>query len=241
MQEIEKNLWDMADKLRSNVSPSEYKHIVLGLLFLKYVSDRFDDLYNALEDFEKEDRDAYTAENIFYIPEEARWVNIQNNAKSPDIGVTIDNAMRAIETENKNLKGTLEKNYARPDLPLNALGGVIDLVSNTVLYSDDDKDILGRVYEYFLGQFASKEGKAGGEFYTPACVVKTLVNMLEPYSGRVYDPCCGSGGMFVQSGHFIEEHAGNLNDISVYGQESNPTTDQYCSTAVGSRFVWEVC
>ncbi len=224
MQNIEKKLWEMADKLRSNIDAGEYKHVVLGLLFLKYTSDRFEDLYNRLDDFEKEDRDAYIAENVFYVPTEARWTTIQKNAKNPKVGVLIDDALRAIEKENKTLRGVLDKRYARPDLPLNALGGIIDLVSNTVLYSENDKDILGRVYEYFLGQFASKEGKGGGEFYTPSCVVKTLVNMLEPYAGRVYDPCCGSGGMFVQSGHFIEEHSGSLNDISVYGQESNPTT-----------------
>ena len=234
-QKIEQKLWEMADKLRNNIDPSEYKHVILGLLFLKYVSDRFLDLYNTLDEDEREEKDYYTAENLFFVPEQARWNVIQQNAKNAKIGVIIDEALRLIEDENPSLKGVLDKRYAKPDLSLTALGGIVDLVSNTTLYSEQDKDILGRVYEYFLGQFASKEGKGGGEFYTPACVVKTLVHMLEPFAGRVYDPCCGSGGMFVQSGHFIEEHAGRLDDISVYGQESNPTTWRLCKMNLAIR------
>ena len=234
---IEERLWKMADKLRSNMEASEYKHILLGLLFLKYISDRFESLRIEIiaHDGNPEDRDEYIAENVFFVPEEARWKNIQNKAKDPQIGKTIDDALRDIEKENDSLKGVLDKRYARAELSPQILGGVIDLVSNTTLYSKSDTDILGRVYEYFLGKFALTEGKGGGEFYTPACIVKTLVNMLEPYEGRVYDPCCGSGGMFVQSSKFITEHAQSIDNISVYGQESNPTTWRLCKINLAIR------
>ncbi len=234
---IEEKLWAMADKLRNNMESSEYKHVVLGLLFLKYISDRFAVRYEELvsEGEDTEDKDQYIAENVFYVPVEARWQLIQTSAKTPQIGRTIDDALRLIEKENPSLKNVLDKRYAKEDLSSNVLGGLIDIISDTTLYTKSDTDILGRVYEYFLGKFASKEGKLGGEFYTPACIVKVLVNMLEPYAGRVYDPCCGSGGMFVQSGKFVEEHAGRLDDISVYGQESNPTTWRLCKMNLAIR------
>ncbi|MGL4393629.1 MAG: type I restriction-modification system subunit M [Brevinema sp.] len=234
--DIEKKLWEMADKLRSNMDPGEYKHIILGLFFLKYISDKFEVYYNKADDSERADIRLYCeAENVFYVPEDARWEFIRQNAKTPDIGLKIDEVLRKIETENNALKGVLDKRYAKPDLNSYTLGEIVDLVSNTTLYTEEDKDILGRVYEYFLGKFASQEGKGGGEFYTPACVVKTLVQMIEPFHGRVYDPCCGSGGMFVQSGHFIEEHSGRIDDISVYGQESNPTTWRLCQINLAIR------
>jgi len=234
---IEEKLWKMADALRNNMESSEYKHIVLGLLFLKYISDRFSvryaELLSGCED--TEDRDQYIVENVFYVPIQARWDKIQAEAKTPQIGKTIDDALRLIEKENVSLRNVLDKRYAKSDLSSNILGGLIDLVSDTTLYSKSDTDILGRVYEYFLGRFASKEGKLGGEFYTPACVVKTLVNILEPYEGRVYDPCCGSGGMFVQSGKFVLEHAQSIDNISVYGEESNPTTWRLCKMNLAIR------
>ena len=234
---IEEKLWAMADNLRNNIESSEYKHVVLGLLFLKYISDRFSVRYEELlsEGEDTEDKDQYIAENVFYVPIEARWQLIQSNAKTPQIGRTIDDALRLIEKENPSLKNVLDKRYAKEDLSSNVLGGLIDIISDTTLYTKSDTDILGRVYEYFLGKFASKEGKLGGEFYTPACIVKILVNMLEPYKGRVYDPCCGSGGMFVQSGKFVEEHTGRIDDISVYGQESNPTTWRLCKMNLAIR------
>lgn len=226
---FEDKLWQAADKLRGSMDAAEYKHVVLGLIFLKYVSDSFSEKYEELikegEGFE-EDKDEYTAENIFWIPLEARWSEIVAYATSPDIGKKIDTAMELIEKENPSLKGVLTKNYSRPELDKTRLGELVTLFTNIDIGSDiaREKDVLGRVYEYFLGKFASAEGKLGGEFYTPSCVVRTLVEILEPYSGRVYDPCCGSGGMFCQSARFIQEHQGNINDISVYGQESNPTT-----------------
>ncbi|HLR42353.1 MAG TPA: class I SAM-dependent DNA methyltransferase [Pseudogracilibacillus sp.] len=225
---FEEKLWAMADKLRGSMDASEYKHVVLGLLFLKYVSDSFEELYDQLKEEEwadPEDKDEYLAENIFWVPKEARWSHIKENAKKPEIGQIIDEAMIAIEKENESLRGVLPKNFARPDLDKTRLGETIDMFSFRVGDKESrSKDVLGRVYEYFLGKFASAEGKGGGEFYTPMSVVKLLVEMLEPYKGRIYDPCCGSGGMFVQSEKFVEEHQGKLGDIAVYGQESNPTT-----------------
>ncbi len=228
---FEEQLWKAADILRGSMDAAEYKHVVLGLLFLKYISDRFEQKYNQLleegEGFE-EDRDEYEAENIFWVPKEARWENIKNSAKDPKIGQIIDDAMLLIEKENPSLKGVLDKRYARPELDKRRLGELIDVISNIKLYQDGQKDILGRVYEYFLNKFAEKEGKGGGEFYTPKSVVKTLVEMIEPYKGRIYDPCCGSGGMFIQSERFLEEHQGKIEDISIYGQELNPTTWKLC-------------
>ena len=225
---FEKQIWDEADELRGSMDAAEYKHVILGLIFLKYLSDKFEQRYNELVDegsgFE-EDRDEYTAEGVFFVPPEARWSEISKKAHTAENGKTIDNAMRLIENENNSLKGILPKSFSRPELDKTKLGAVIDLFTN-VQMSDhgDKKDILGRTYEYCLSMFAETEGKKAGEFYTPACVVKTLVAVLQPYNGRVYDPCCGSGGMFVQSKNFIENHSGNIKDISVYGQEYNPTT-----------------
>lgn len=225
---FEEKLWLMADKLRGSMDASEYKNVVLGLLFLKYVSDSFEEKFEELiqdEWADPEDKDEYLAENIFWVPKEARWTFIKENAKKPEIGQIIDSAMIATEKENESLRGVLPKDYARPALDKTRLGETIDLFSFKVGDKDSrSKDVLGRVYEYFLSKFASAEGKGGGEFYTPTSIVKLLVQMLEPYKGRVYDPCCGSGGMFVQSEKFVEEHQGRLGDIAVYGQESNPTT-----------------
>ena len=225
---FEKQIWEAADVLRGNMDAAEYKHVVLGLIFLKYISDKFEEKYNELikegEGFE-EDRDAYTAENIFYVPQKARWNEIAKNSHSEEVGVIIDDAMREIEKKNKALKGILPKNFARPELNKQALGEVVDLFTNIEMAGHGDKkDILGRTYEYCLSKFAENEGKKAGEFYTPASVVKTLVEILKPYNGRVYDPCCGSGGMFVQSKNFLENHSGNINNISIFGQDSNPTT-----------------
>lgn len=235
---FEKDLWAAADKLRGSMDASEYKHVVLGLIFLKYISDKFEDRYNKLlsegEGFE-EDKDEYTMEGIFFVPPEARWSNIKNNATTPEIGKLVDDAMTAIETQNKQLKGVLPKNYARPELDKRRLGEVINLFSNLKLHGKEEQDTLGRVYEYCLSMFAEAEGKRGGEFYTPACVVRTIVEILRPYEGRVYDPACGSGGMFVQSAKFIEAHQGNIQNISVYGQESNPTTWKMCMMNLAIR------
>lgn len=226
---FEAELFKTADKLRGNMEPSDYKHVALGLIFLKYISDAFEAKYKALlaEDVQAaEDKDEYIAENVFWVPKEARWSHLQANAKQPTIGTLIDDAMRAIEKDNESLKGVLPKDYARPALNKVMLGELIDLISGIALNEEGgrSKDILGRVYEYFLGQFAGAEGKRGGEFYTPRSVVRVLVEMLEPYSGRIYDPCCGSGGMFVQSEKFVQEHGGRIGDIAIYGQESNYTT-----------------
>ena len=225
---FEEKIWNAACVLRGNIDASEYKSVVLGLIFLKYISDCFEKKYNELVEegagFE-EDRDEYISENIFFVPENARWNVISAAAHKEIIGVVIDEAMKSIEKENKKLKGILPKNFARPELDKRRLGDVVDLFSNVKMVdSGSEKDILGRTYEYCLAKFAEQEGKLAGEFYTPACVVKTLVEVLQPFNGRVYDPCCGSGGMFVQSAKFIENHGGNINKISVYGQDSNPTT-----------------
>jgi type I restriction enzyme M protein len=226
---FEADLFKTADKLRGNMEPSDYKHVALGLIFLKYISDAFEAKHKALlaEDAQAaEDKDEYLADNVFWVPKEARWSHLQANAKQSAIGTLIDDAMRAIEKDNESLKGVLPKDYARPALNKVMLGELIDLISGIALNEGNDKskDVLGRVYEYFLGQFAGAEGKRGGEFYTPRSVVRVLVEMLEPYSGRVYDPCCGSGGMFVQSEKFVHEHGGRIGDIAIYGQESNYTT-----------------
>lgn len=226
---FEEQLWQAADKLRSNMDAAEYKHVVLGLIFLKYVSDSFTEKYNALkaEGYgDEEDRDEYLADNIFWVPKEARWETIKAHATNPDIGEVIDAAMETIEKENDSLKGVLTKNYARQELDKTRLGELVTLFTNIDVGSSaaQEKDVLGRVYEYFLGKFASAEGKLGGEFYTPSCVVRTLVEMIEPFDGQIYDPCCGSGGMFCQSARFVKEHQGNIRDISIFGQESNPTT-----------------
>ena len=225
---FEKQIWDAACVLRGNIDASEYKSVVLGLIFLKYISDRFEEKYQELkeegEGFE-EDVDEYTSEGIFFVPVNARWAVIASKAHTPEIGTVIDDAMRAIEKENKRLKDILPKNFARPELDKRRLGDVVDLFTNIrMIEHGTDKDILGRTYEYCLSKFAEQEGKLAGEFYTPSCVVRTLVEVLQPYHGRVYDPACGSGGMFVQSAKFIERHSGNINDLSVYGQDSNPTT-----------------
>ncbi|MGA8944190.1 MAG: class I SAM-dependent DNA methyltransferase [Thermoactinomyces sp.] len=225
---FESQLWQMADKLRNNMDAAEYKHVVLGLIFLKYISDAFEEKYKELQEDEwadPEDRDEYLAENIFWVPEKARWSYIKENAKKPEIGQIVDDAMEAIEKENDSLKGVLPKNYARPELDKQKLGEIIDGFS--IKLGDKEakgKDLLGRVYEYFLNKFASAEGKNGGQFYTPRTVVHLLVELIQPFKGRVYDPCCGSGGMFVQSHEFVKAHQGRIGDIAVYGQESNPTT-----------------
>ncbi|HUN23662.1 MAG TPA: class I SAM-dependent DNA methyltransferase [Anaerolineales bacterium] len=232
IREIEKTLWAAADKLRSNMDAAEYKHVVLGLIFLKYISDAFAELHQKLhegqgeyEGANPEDPDEYLAENVFYVPEKARWSFLRDNAKQPSIGILIDQAMDSIEKTNDSLKGVLPKNYADPDLDKQRLGELIDLISKIGFGGGyEGKDILGQVYEYFLGMFADAEGKNGGQFYTPQSIVKLLVEMLEPYKGRIYDGCCGSGGMFVQSEKFIESHQGKIDDLSIYGQESNPTT-----------------
>jgi type I restriction enzyme M protein len=246
LDDIKKTLWATADKLRANMDAAEYKHLVLGLIFVKYVSDTFaarraeltrrfadeaDDYFlhdcdAELLAAELEDRDYYKEVNVFWVPENARWEAIRAAAKQPDIGKRVDDALTIIEVENPKLKGILDKRYGRAQLPDGKLGELVDLVS-TIGFGDDPgkaRDVLGQVYEYFLGQFASAEGKKGGQFYTPASIVKTLVAVLAPHHGKVYDPCCGSGGMFVQSEKFIEAHGGKLGDVSIYGQESNPTT-----------------
>ena len=227
--DFESQLWAAADKLRGHMDASEYKHVVLGLIFLKYISDSFEEVHAQLvkeKDANPEDRDEYLAQNIFWVPKEARWSFLQGKAKQPEIGKFLDDGMVAIERDNPTLKNILPKDFARPTLDKIRLGELIDLVSGIGLGSSENraKDVLGRVYEYFLSQFASAEGKKGGEFYTPQSVVRVLVSMLAPYKGRIFDPCCGSGGMFVQSEKFVEAHGGKVDDIAVYGQESNPTT-----------------
>jgi type I restriction enzyme M protein len=226
---FEAEMFKAADKLRGNMEPSDYKHIALGLIFLKYISDAFEAKHKVLlaEDAQAaEDKNEYLADNVFWVPKDARWSHLQANAKLPTIGTLIDDAMRAIEKDNESLKGVLPKDYARPALNKVMLGELVDLISGIALNEEGhaSRDILGRVYEYFLGQFAGAEGKRGGKFYTPRSVVRVLVEMLEPYQGRIYDPCCGSGGMFVQSEKFVQEHGGRIGDIAIYGQESNYVT-----------------
>jgi type I restriction enzyme M protein len=246
LDDIKKTLWATADKLRANMDAAEYKHLVLGLIFLKYISDTFaakqQELTVRLRDpkdeyyfgdagdadiaAELEERDYYTAANVFWVPESARWESIRAAAKAPDIGKRIDEALTVIESENPKLKGILDKRYARAQLPDGKMGELVDLIS-TIGFGDNAstaRDVLGQVYEYFLGMFANAEGKRGGQFYTPASIVKTLVAVLSPHEGKVYDPCCGSGGMFVQSEKFIEAHGGKIGDVAIYGQEANPTT-----------------
>jgi len=228
---FEATLWQTADKLRNNMDAAEYKHVVLGLIFLKYISDAFEEKHAALEADRKsgadpEDPDEYRADNIFWVPKEARWSFLLAKAKLPTIGKLIDDGMLAIESANPPLKGVLSKDFARPALDKQRLGELIDTIGTIALGDREhrSRDVLGRVYEYFLGQFAAAEGKKGGQFYTPQCVVRVLVEMLAPYKGRVLDPCCGSGGMFVQSEKFVEAHGGRIGDVSIYGQESNHTT-----------------
>jgi len=230
---FEAKLWLTADKLRNNMDAAEYKHVVLGLIFLKYISDSFEEMHTQLSSgkgeykgADPEDKEEYLAQNVFWVPKEARWPYLQASAKLPTIGKVVDDAMVAVERDNTRLKGVLPKDYARPGLDKHRLGELIDLIGTIGLGDKENraKDILGRVYEYFLTMFASAEGKNGGQFYTPSCVVRTLVEMLAPYKGRIYDPCCGSGGMFVQSEKFVEAHGGRVGDISIYGQESNATT-----------------
>ncbi|MGL5132103.1 MAG: type I restriction-modification system subunit M, partial [Planktothrix sp.] len=258
---LEQKLWKSADKLRKNMDAAEYKHVVLGLIFLKYISDSFEELHQKLIDGEEpytgadpEDKEEYLAENVFFVPETARWSYLQAQAKQPEIGKYVDEAMIAIEQENPGLRGVLSKVYAKQNLDKTSLGGLIDLIGSFKLVSDkktssaqleldleqnvkklQQADVLGRVYEYFLGQFALEEGKKGGQFYTPEPIVKLLVEMLEPYNGRVFDPCCGSGGMFVQSEKFVANHQGRLDNISIYGQESNETTYRLCKMNLAIR------
>ncbi len=227
---IENELWQAADKLRGHLDAAEYKSVVLGLIFLKYVSDVFEQLRDKIVKEgidDPEDRDVYLAERTFWVPKDARWRILQDHAKQATIGNLIDKAMEAIEKDNRSLRGMLPGNYGRATLDKRRLGDLVDLISNKVNFADQEsrkQDMLGRVYEYFLSQFASQEGRKGGEFYTPRSVVRVLVAMLSPYKGRVFDPCCGSGGMFVQSEKFVEAHGGKIGDLSVYGQESNPNT-----------------
>ena len=242
---FEQKLWKTADKLRKNIDAAEYKHIVLGLIFLKYISDAFEVLHQQLiageGDYagaDPEDRDEYSAENVFFVPVEARWSYLQGQAKQPDIGKTVDLAMEVIERENaKRLKGILPKVYGQQKLDQKSLGGLIDLIGSITLGDAEAQaqDVLGRVYEYFLGQFALAEGKKGGQFYTPESIVRLLVEILEPYNGRVFDPCCGSGGMFVQSEKFVQNHQGRLDNLSIYGQESNETTYKLCRMNLALR------
>lgn len=243
-EQFEKTLFKAADKLRKNMDAAEYKHIVLGLIFLKYISDSFEELYSKIKegkgDFagaNPEDQDEYRAENVFFVPPTARWSYLHSRAKLPSIGKDLDEAMEAIEKENSTLKGILPKVYARPNLDKTALGGLIDLIGNTAIgdAAGKSKDLLGRVYEYFLGEFANAEGKKGGQFYTPKSIVRLMVEMIEPYKGRVFDPACGSGGMFIMSEKFVEEHRGSIDDISIYGQESNQTTYRLCRMNLAIR------
>lgn len=237
---FEDKLWTAADKLRSNMDAAEYKHVVLGLLFLKHISDAFTEVHEELKNdptSDPEDVDEYISRRVFWVPREARWNYLASNAKKPEIGKLIDEALDAIERDNRSLKGVLVKNYARPGLNKQRLGELIDLIGTIGLGDKENrsKDVLGRVYEYFLGQFADAEGKKGGQFYTARCVVKLLVAMLEPFRGRIFDPCCGSGGMFVQSEKFVEAHGGKITDVSIFGQESNQTTWRLCKMNTAIR------
>lgn len=242
VEELDKQLWKAADKLRKNIDAAEYKHVVLGLIFLKYISVSFELLYDKLkteisQGADPEDRDEYKAKNVFFVPADARWSFLVSKAKDPKIGKYIDDAMDVIEKDNASLKGILPKVFSRQNLDPASLGELIDLIGNSMMSSTSVKsaDLLGHVFEYFLGEFALAEGKQGGQFYTPRSVVELLVNMLEPYKGRVLDPCCGSGGMFVQSEKFVKEHQGRINDISIYGQESNQTTWRLCKMNLAIR------
>lgn len=237
---FEQTLWQAADKLRSNMDAAEYKHVVLGLIFLKYISDAFSELHEELKKdkfADPEDPDEYKAENVFWVPQDARWNYLETRAKRPEIGKLIDDAMHAIERDNPDLKGVLPKDYAREALNKQRLGELISLIGTIGLGDKESrkKDLLGRVYEYFLGQFAAAEGKKGGQFYTPMSIVKILVEMIEPYKGRVFDPCCGSGGMFVQSEKFLEAHGGKKGELSIFGQESNQTTWRLCKINLAIR------
>lgn len=237
---FEQKMWLAADKLRSNMDAAEYKHVVLGLIFLKYISDAFSEVYENLKKdptSDPEDVDEYISRRAFWVPKKARWDYLANNAKKPEIGKLIDEGMDLIERDNRSLKGVLLKNYARPGLNKQRLGELIDLIGTIGLGDKESrsKDVLGRVYEYFLGQFADAEGKKGGQFYTPRSIVRLLVEMLEPYKGRIFDPCCGSGGMFVQSEKFIQAHGGKIGDISIFGQESNQTTWRLCKMNLAIR------
>ncbi len=237
---FEEKLWAAADKLRGHMDAAEYKHVVLGLVFLKYISDAFQELHDQLaagKDSDPEDRDEYLAENVFWVPRVARWAKLQSSAKQATIGKLIDDAMAAIEKDNPILKGVLPKDYGRASLDKQRLGELIDLIGTIGLGDAEsrNKDVLGRVYEYFLAKFANAEGKGGGEFYTPQSVVKLLVEMIEPYKGRIYDPCCGSGGMFVSSEKFVLAHGGRVGDLSIYGQESNNTTWRLCKMNLAIR------
>lgn len=239
-ESIEVTLWKVADKLRKNIDAAEYKHVVLGLVFLKYISDSFEERYAELQSEEwadPEDKDEYLESNIFFVPIKARWSHLLSNAKLPEIGKLVDEAMDEIERENNSLKGVLPKVYARDNLNSTTLGELIDIIGNISIGDTQSRsaDVLGHVFEYFLGEFALAEGKQGGQFYTPKSVVELLVKMLEPYKGRVFDPCCGSGGMFVQSEKFVESHQGQINDISIYGQESNQTTWRLCKMNLAIR------
>lgn len=241
---LEQTLWESADKLRKNMDAAEYKHIVLGLIFLKYISDACEALFLKLRagqgeyrGADPEDVDEYRAENVFFVPPKARWSYLQNRAREPGIGKAVDEAMDAIEKINPTLQGVLPREYSRRHLDPQSLGQLIDLIGSIAPAETQgkSKDLLGRVYEYCLGEFAAAEGKKGGQFYTPATIVKLLVEMLEPFNGRVFDPCCGSGGMFVQSENFILAHQGRLDDISIYGQESNATTFRLCRMNLAIR------
>jgi type I restriction enzyme M protein len=243
-EKLEQTLFKAADKLRKNMDAAEYKHIVLGLIFLKYISDSFEELHQKLvagegdyEGSDAEDVDEYRAENVFFVPPNARWSNLLSKAKQPTIGKDVDDAMEAIEKQNTRMKGILPKVYARPNLDKQCLGQLIDLIGNIAVGDEaaKSKDLIGRVYEYFLGEFASLEGKKGGQFYTPKSIVQLMTEMLEPYKGRVFDPACGSGGMFVMSEKFVTEHQGRLDDISIYGQESNQTTYRLCRMNLAIR------
>ena len=236
---FEETIWRAADKLRGNLDAAEYKSVVLGLIFLKYISDKFEAKFNELsadEYADPEDKDEYAADSVFFVPAKARWEAISQAAHTPEIGKVIDEALDAIEDENLSLKGVLPGNYARPELDKRRLGEVVDLFSNIkMLASGEEKDLLGRVYEYCLQKFASLEGKNAGEFYTPSCIVRTIVEVIQPYEGRVYDPCCGSGGMFVQSAKFLQNHQKALSGISIYGQELNSTTWKMAKMNVAIR------
>src|SRR3989338_618450 len=243
-EKFESALFKAADKLRKNIDAAQYKHIVLGLVFLNHISDSFEKLYSKIKaggaefaNADPEDPDEYRAENVFFVPQIARWSYLQARAKLSSVGTDVDDAMDAIEKENPALKGILPKDYAMPYLDKTALGGLIDLISNIELgkEAEKSKDLFGRVYEYFLGEFANAEGKKGGQFYTPKSIVKLMVEMVEPYRGRVYDPACGSGGMFVMSEKFVKERQGNVDDISIYGQESNQTTYRLCRMNLAIR------